>query len=111
MKETSHNRRKKLYESKRSFSGIDGMLPFEVAAGMDIRQIRREFPNFRILGGIDKREIAKGKAAIDLELKLPFMFKSGGYIPGMDHHVHPDVSYEDFQYYLCKCREIYDSMN
>jgi len=90
-------------------AGIDGMLPFEVAAGMDIREIRKAYPKFRILGGIDKREIAKGREAIDRELesKLPFMFRHGGYIPGMDHHVHPEVSYDDFKYYLQRCREIY----
>lgn len=93
-------------------AGIDGMLPFEVAAGMDIREIRKSFPKFRILGGIDKREIAKGKEAIDQELesKLPFMFKYGGYIPSMDHHVPPEVSYDNFKYYLFKCREIWSSV-
>lgn len=92
--------------------GIDGMLPFEVAAGMDIREIRKAFPKFRILGGIDKREIAKGKDAIDKELesKLPFMFSKGGYIPSMDHHVPPEVSYEDFKYYLQKCRDIWSNV-
>lgn len=67
---------------------------------------------FRILGGIDKREIAKGKEAIDKELmsKLPFMFKCGGYIPSMDHHVPPEVSYEDFKYYLRRCKEIWSSV-
>jgi len=93
-------------------AGVDGILPFEVAAGMDIRHVREDFPDLRVMGGIDKREIAKGKEAIDreLELKLPFMFQYGGYIPGMDHHVPPEVSYEDFQYYLQRCREIYDSI-
>ncbi len=92
-------------------AGIDGMLPFEVAAGMDIVEIRKAYPKFRIMGGIDKREIAKGNDAIDKELgaKLPFMFKHGGYIPGMDHHVHPEVSYSNFKYYLQRCREIYKS--
>ena len=92
--------------------GIDGLLPFEVAAGMDIREVRGEFSNLRILGGIDKREIAKGHEAIDRELerKLPVMFRSGGYIPAMDHHVHPEVSYDSFKYYLRRCREIHESV-
>jgi len=90
-------------------AGIDGMLPFEVAAGMDIRRIREQYPHFILCGGIDKREIAKGKAAIDRELegKLPFMFRKGGYLPSMDHHVPPEVGYEDFKYYLQKTRELY----
>lgn len=93
-------------------AGVDGLLPFEVAAGMDVRKVREEFPTLRIVGGIDKREIAKGKEAIDreLKLKLPFMFSKSGYIPDIDHHVPPDVSYDDFKYYLSRCREIYKSI-
>jgi uroporphyrinogen decarboxylase len=92
-------------------AGVDGMLPFEVAAGMDIREIRKEYPEFIIAGGLDKREIAKGKAAIDRELesKLPFMFAHGRYLPGMDHHVPPEVSYADYRYYLQRTRDIYQA--
>ncbi len=92
-------------------AGVDGMLPFEVAAGMDIREIRREYPEMIICGGIDKREIAKGRNAIDRELgeKLPFLFERGRYLPGMDHHVPPEVSWKDFLYYLSKTREIYSA--
>ena len=89
--------------------GVNGMLPFEVAAGMDVRRIREDYPDLVIFGGIDKREIAKGRRAIDreLEAKLPTMFRSRGYIPSLDHHVPPEVSYDDFRYYLEKTREIY----
>jgi uroporphyrinogen decarboxylase len=89
--------------------GIDGMLPFEVAAGMDIVKIAEEYPDLIICGGIDKREIAKGRKAIDAELgkKLPALFRRGGYLPTMDHHVPPEVSYADFQYYLQRTRELY----
>ena len=89
--------------------GVDGLLPFEVAAGMDIRKVAAEYPKLIISGGIDKREIAKGPAAIDreLEAKLPTMFRRGGYLPSMDHHVPPEVSYDNFRYYVNKVREIY----
>jgi uroporphyrinogen decarboxylase len=91
-------------------AGIDGVLPFEVAAGMDIRQIARDYPKLILCGGLDKREIAKGPAAIDreLEAKLPAMFRRGGYLPTMDHHVPPEVSWTDFQYYLDKTRTLYE---
>jgi hypothetical protein len=91
-------------------AGIDGLLPFEVAAGMDIVEISQQYPNLIIAGGIDKREIAKGRKAIDRELErtLPHMFKRGGYLPSMDHHVPPQVSYEDFKYYVERVKHHYE---
>ena len=90
-------------------AGIDGMLPFEVAAGMDIRRVAETYPELIIAGGIDKREIAKGRAAIDreLEAKLPPLFKRGGYLPSLDHHVPPEIGYADFLYYEERVRQLY----
>jgi uroporphyrinogen decarboxylase len=90
-------------------AGVDGIMPFEVAAGMDVREIRKQWPEVVICGGIDKREIAKGRKAIDreLEAKLPEMFRRGGYLPSMDHHVPPEVSYADFKYYLERTQDLY----
>ena len=82
-------------------SGVDALFPWEVQSGNDIVEVRKQYPKFKILGGIDKREIEKGKDAIDRELekKVPFLLRSGGYVPFIDHAVHPDVSWENFQYY------------
>ena len=90
-------------------AGVDGMLPFECSAGMNVCDIRREYPELIIAGGIDKREIGKGREAIDRELesKLPFMFESRRYLPSLDHHVPPEVSYADFLYYLERTRGIW----
>jgi uroporphyrinogen decarboxylase len=89
-------------------SGITALFPFEVQAGMDIVSVRERYPRLQILGGIDKMKIAQGRKAIDEELnsKVPFMLKAGGYIPHIDHHVHPDVSWEDFKYYRGLLREL-----
>lgn len=89
-------------------SGISAIFPFEVQAGNDIVSFRKKYPRLQILGGIDKMKIAQGKDAIDEELnsKVPFMLKSGGYIPHIDHHVHPDISWEDFKYYRTRLNEM-----
>jgi uroporphyrinogen decarboxylase len=81
--------------------GVNVLYPFEVAAGMDIVEVRKAFPNLGIIGGIDKRAVAKGREAIDAELesKVPFVLRSGGYIPTIDHHVSMDISFENFIYY------------
>lgn len=90
--------------------GVTGLMPMEVAAGMNVLELRRTFPELQIIGGIDKRVLAKDKKAIDreLETKLPFMFKKGGYIPTVDHFVPPDVPLENFIYYRNQIEKIID---
>lgn len=81
-------------------AGITGMYPFEVQSGIDIRQVRKDFPDFIIAGGIDKKALAAGKDAIDNELdKVEEMISKGGYIPYTDHAVPPDVSFENYTYF------------
>jgi len=89
-------------------AGVTGLCPFEVQAGMDIVQARKRYPDLQIIGGLDKRALTKGKEAIDGELqrKLPFMLRHGGYIPTVDHLVPPDVPWEHFKYYRKRIKEI-----
>ncbi len=84
--------------------GVNVLYPFEVAAGMDITEVRRAFPKLGIMGGIDKMAVIRSKEAIDRELesKVSFMLKSGGYIPTIDHVVPPDISFDNFRYYRQK---------
>jgi uroporphyrinogen decarboxylase len=82
-------------------AGLTGIWPVEVQAGNDLVEIRRSYPQLRILGGIDKLKIARGREAIDRELedKMPYMLSRGGYIPHLDHSAHPEISWPDFRYY------------
>jgi uroporphyrinogen decarboxylase len=87
-------------------SGINYIWPFEVAAGSDIVEFRRLYPELAIMGGIDKREIANGREAIDKEFeRIAPMKKHGRYLPGVDHLIHPQISWEDFKYYIAKLKE------
>ena len=88
--------------------GMDSMQPFEVAAGCDVVQIGRQYPDLVILGGIDKRVLAKGPEAIDEHLGhvIPAMRERGGYIPTCDHGVPEEVSLDDYRYYRRRCVEL-----
>jgi uroporphyrinogen decarboxylase len=88
--------------------GMDVMSPFEVASNCDVVQIGRQYPNLVITGGIDKRILAQGRAAIDkhLEYILPAMRARGGYIPTCDHGVPEEVPYQDYLYYRKRCVEL-----
>ncbi|PIU61666.1 MAG: hypothetical protein COS85_20495 [Armatimonadetes bacterium CG07_land_8_20_14_0_80_59_28] len=84
-------------------AGFNHLCPLEQAAGMDAVKIRKEYgTSLALLGSLDKRELAKGKAEIERELlrQVPFLLETGGYIPTIDHAIPPDVSYGNFLYYL-----------
>lgn len=83
-------------------AGVDGIWPLERAANMEPLRIRQKFGrDLRLWGGVDKRELAKGKEAIDRHLvQLAPLVEQGGYIPTVDHTVSPDISLENFEYYM-----------
>lgn len=82
-------------------SGVDGVSPCEIAAGNDMLQLRKEYPEFALFWGIDKRELAKDKKAIYREVmsKVPAMIEKGGYVPHVDHAIPFDVPLENYLYY------------
>ena len=87
--------------------GMDVMSPFEVAAGCDVVEIGRQYPDLVVFGGVDKRVLASGRDAIDemVDRIFPVMQKRGGYIPTSDHGVPEEVPYEDYLYYRKRCLE------
>ncbi|MGQ9733364.1 MAG: uroporphyrinogen decarboxylase family protein [Candidatus Zipacnadales bacterium] len=81
--------------------GVNCIYPMEVAAGMDVVELRRQYgKDLLMTGGLDKRAIAASGAIIDAELerKVPLAHE-GGYIPHCDHSMPPDISWEAFCYY------------
>lgn len=88
-------------------AGVDGFLPMDVNAGMDIVKVRDSFPKLKFIGGYNKLSIAAGKEEIDKEFErlLP-VIRQGGYIPGADHQVAPSTSLSDYKYYIEKLEEV-----
>ncbi len=85
-------------------AGINCCGPMEVAAGNDIVAYRRTFGRkMAYIGGIDKRAIAKGGKAMEEEVLrvVPPLLELGGYIPGCDHGVPPDISWPNYVEYAC----------
>jgi len=81
--------------------GIEGFLPLEKQAGVDIVRLRRKFPKLKIIGAYDKMVMSKGEEAMRTEFEriLPVM-RQGGYIPGVDHQTPPEVSLDNYRVYL-----------
>jgi uroporphyrinogen decarboxylase len=88
-------------------AGVNLVYPFEVAAGCDINTYRQLYPALGIMGGIDKQQIALGKEATDTELhRIEGVFQRSGFVPSLDHLIHPDISWTDFQYFIARLKEM-----
>jgi len=83
--------------------GVNVMFPVQISPmGADPMAFRQKYgKELRIIGGIDKIEITKDKAAIDAEIerRVPLM-REGGYIPLPDHLIIPSTPLENYRYYL-----------
>ena len=88
--------------------GINAIYPMEVAAGNDSLQARRRFgKDLVIVGGVDKRALAQGQREIDAEVaKCRELLKHGGFFPSVDHHIPPDIPYENMVYFLNELRKL-----
>ena len=87
-------------------AGIEGILPLERMAGVDVARIRERHPRWKMIGAFDKTVMQNGEQAIrqEFERLLPVM-RSGRFIPSVDHQTHPGVSIEDYRLYLSLLRE------
>jgi len=88
--------------------GVNGFLPLEVKAGVDAVSLRKEYGDKIVLfGNISLNALRMGPKAIDEELSRKFkhLLPGGGYIASTDHHIPPDVSYDNFMHYLKRVKE------
>jgi uroporphyrinogen decarboxylase len=82
--------------------GVNCMFPVEVAAGTDPIALRDKYgKQVLLMGGVNKRALIAGKEAIRKEVdRIAPYVREGGWIPHVDHRVPPDVTYENYLYYL-----------
>ena len=88
-------------------SGIDGVVPMEAQAGMDVAVYRAKYPRLLMMGGVDKKALAQGPAAIDREIdKIRRTIAVGGHIPFFDHGLPHDVPYANFVYFARELKKV-----
>jgi len=90
-------------------AGVNCLFPYEVNSCVHPGKLLDEYgKELRIMGGIDKLEMIKGKRAIDDYLKsVARLVERGGYIPFCDHRCPPDVKEEDYIHYLDRKEEMF----
>jgi hypothetical protein len=82
--------------------GVNCLFPFEVNGCAHPAELLREYgKDLRIMGGFDKIEMGKGREAIHryMDTMVPLV-ERGGFIPFCDHRCPPNVTPDDYLYYL-----------
>ena len=87
-------------------AGIEGILPLERQAGVDLLELRKNHPKCLFLGHYDKMVMPLGEEAMrqEFERLLPVM-RQGGFIPSVDHQTPPGVSLENYKIYVRLLKE------
>ena len=87
-------------------AGIEGVLPLERQAGVDVAALREAHPDFLFIGAFDKMTTRRGVEDMrgEFERLLPVM-KTGGFIPSVDHQTPPDVPLERYYKYIDMLKE------
>ena len=88
-------------------AGIEGALPLERQAGVDVDKLQAEFPEFALIGHFDKMTMFRAgeDAAIEAAMRQEFErllpgMKRGKFIPSCDHQTPPSVSLTNYHAYL-----------
>jgi len=87
-------------------AGLDGILPLERQAGVDIASLRANHPKMKFIGHFDKMTMDKGEFRMRAEFErlLPTAAK-GGFLVSCDHQTPPGVSCANYRTYLDLFRE------
>jgi uroporphyrinogen decarboxylase len=88
-------------------AGINCMFPLE-SAHTDIFKLKKEYgKDLLMMGGVNKIQLIKGKQFIDDEIvKVKRLIEYGGFIPHLDHRCSPDITFDNYKYYIEKKRQI-----
>jgi hypothetical protein len=91
-------------------AGVNCMFPVEIGTwGADPVRYRRQYGrDLLMMGGFDKRILARGRPQIEQEVhRLAPLVEEGGFIGFADHRVPPDVPCENYVFYLHTVRRVW----
>jgi uroporphyrinogen decarboxylase len=88
-------------------AGVTAMYPFEIGAGCDVVAVRQRYPELGMIGGLAKECMIHGRETIDAELERARQYIAlGRFIPGPDHFVLSNVTWENYRYFMERLREV-----
>jgi len=82
-------------------SGADGLWINQCGSAIDYVQVRRQYPDFLLIGGINARVLLRDESAIEREVMrvVPPLLQAGRYLPGLDDRPRENVPFHNYAYY------------
>jgi uroporphyrinogen decarboxylase len=82
-------------------TGVDGLWLNQTGGVIDYRQIRREYPDLLLIGGIDSTVLAGEPEGIEAEVrsKVPELLAGGRYLPSLDDNPRENVPYANYAHF------------
>lgn len=87
-------------------SGVNAMYPFEVQSDNDVIAVLNRYEDMGAVGCLNKNCMAATKKEIDEEIeRARGLIKTGRIVPGPDHFVLEDVSFENYYYFMTELKK------
>jgi hypothetical protein len=90
-------------------AGVNVIMPYEVQADNDIPYLLKKHPELIAFGGMDKRAMTRDKSTFDIDAEIErvkAITTLGHYVPFPDHLIPADVSWENYQYFVWRWKEM-----
>lgn len=88
-------------------NGVNAMYPFEVGAGCDPIQVLKKLPGLGAIACLEKNACALGDDAIEEQMeRAKALIRNGRCIPGPDHFVLENASFEGYRKFMTRLREV-----
>ena len=93
-------------------AGVDGIWVSQVGREIDYVEMRRDYPDLLLIGGLDSTALAEGEDAIRAEVtaKVPMLLAQGRYLPALDDNPRENVPYRNYAFYRKLLREVCEGL-
>ena len=88
-------------------SGVNSMYPFEFGAGCDVKKTLKDIPGMSAIGCLEKSAGAQDDHFMEQQLEFAReLIRGGRCIPGPDHFVLENVSFEQYKKFFNRLRDV-----
>jgi uroporphyrinogen decarboxylase len=89
--------------------GVNTLFPWEVKSGNDLFRVRKNHPEFILMGGLEKEVVNEGNENLivpEIISKVPELLKYGRYLPNGDHGIQPLVTFKSLCRFMTLLHEV-----